>query len=108
MVENDKKKRYQWPMGRVLEVMPSSDGEVRVVKIKTKNGCIVRSLRRLYPLEMSQVSSKPTTYIERPIYQFKSNQSNEVSSEEENEEIEVKTRSGRKVKKPVRYTSRSK
>lgn len=34
LVENDKKKRYQWPMGRVMEIFPSSDGEIRVAKIK--------------------------------------------------------------------------
>ncbi len=108
LVENDKKKRYQWPMGRVLEIIISPDGETRIVKVKTKTGCINRPLRRLFPLEMSQSSSRPETEVEQKDNQFESIQSvhKEVSSDEEDEmDGTIRTRSGRKVKKPARYTN---
>lgn len=97
LVEDGNKKRYLWPMGRILEVMTSSDGIARVARIKTKNGCINRPLQRLYPLEMSQSSSKPE--ICKDILNER-NPRNETTEELTDERT---TRSGRVIKRPKIY-----
>ena len=43
--------RGQWPLGRVLEVMPGADGLVRRVRIKTMTRELVRSTDKLCLLE---------------------------------------------------------
>lgn len=106
LIGSDNKKRYQWPMGRVLEIMPSSDGIVRMAKIKTKTGCINRPLPKLYPLEMSQSNSRPEVHDEIKAAQLNKKKIElEEESEEDVSEIEAETttRSGRKIKKPIRY-----
>ncbi|XP_035213654.1 uncharacterized protein LOC118187522 [Stegodyphus dumicola] len=45
-------KRVNWPIARVQELCTSRDGRVRVVKVKTRNGILIRPVRKLYPLEV--------------------------------------------------------
>ena len=42
--------RGEWPLGRVIEVLPGADGLVRVVKVKAKGKVYVRPVHRLCPL----------------------------------------------------------
>lgn len=49
----DNKKRLEWPMGRVEEVMQGRDGQVRVARLKTQGGELLRPVQRLYPLEIN-------------------------------------------------------
>jgi len=53
LVGSDGKKRFEWPLGRIIELFPGKDGKTRVVKVKTKNGVYLRPIQRLYPLEVS-------------------------------------------------------
>ncbi|GFT70027.1 DUF5641 domain-containing protein [Nephila pilipes] len=53
LIEDDSKKRLLWPMAKVLEVYPGKDNTVRVVRVKTQSGEIVRPVRRIYPLEIN-------------------------------------------------------
>ena len=46
--------RGNWPLGRVLEVYPGTDGRVRVVKVQVGQGALVRSVTKLSPLECDQ------------------------------------------------------
>lgn len=103
LVGADNKKRYQWPIARVEEVILSPDDEVRTAKLRTRAGCIIRPLQRLYPLEMSQSNSRPDKIN---VVKSKEPVSSDVVSEPEEEEEEDKatvTRSGRISKKPCRY-----
>ncbi|KAF8766372.1 hypothetical protein HNY73_019438 [Argiope bruennichi] len=56
-----------WPMAKLLEVYPGKDKNVRVMRLKTPRGEIVRPVRRIYPLEIkctedeSSLSEKPLT-----------------------------------------------
>ena len=43
--------RSHWPLGRIIEVHPGSDGLVRVVKVKCKQQELIRSVTRLCLLE---------------------------------------------------------
>lgn len=53
LVGQDNQKRISWPLARVMEIYPSKDGLVRVVKIKTKSGFLIRPVQRLYRLEIA-------------------------------------------------------
>ncbi|GFU79066.1 integrase catalytic domain-containing protein [Trichonephila clavipes] len=43
-------KTLDWPMGRILEVFPGSDGLVRVVNVKTSTGILKRAITKVVPL----------------------------------------------------------
>ena len=43
--------RSHWPLGKILNTYPDSDGLLRVVKIKTPNGKLIRSSRSICVLE---------------------------------------------------------
>ncbi|KAJ8951485.1 hypothetical protein NQ318_000180, partial [Aromia moschata] len=51
LIGSDHQKRLDWPLGRVSEVIPGKDGLVRLVKVDTTNGQLLRPLQRIYPLE---------------------------------------------------------
>ncbi|XP_071035401.1 uncharacterized protein [Parasteatoda tepidariorum] len=42
IIENDSKKRTLWPLAKVMEVYPGKDGKVRVVKLKTSSGELLK------------------------------------------------------------------
>ena len=49
---NDGLPRLQWKLGIIQELIPSLDGIVRSVKLKTLNGIQLRPITKLYPLEL--------------------------------------------------------
>ena len=44
--------RAHWPLGRVIEVYPGKDGQVRSVKLQVGDKQLVRPVIRLCPLEL--------------------------------------------------------
>lgn len=52
LIGNDCTKRIEWPLGRVVELFPGKDGIVRVVRLITAKGQLVRPVQRLYYLEV--------------------------------------------------------
>uniref|UniRef100_A0A914DBM0 DUF5641 domain-containing protein n=1 Tax=Acrobeloides nanus TaxID=290746 RepID=A0A914DBM0_9BILA len=49
--------RGTWKLGRIIELQPGADQEVRVAKVKTPNGHVLtRSVDHLYPLEISEIT----------------------------------------------------
>lgn len=71
LIEMDHKKRFDWPTGRIVELIPGRDKKIRVARVqlphdyevvqvnnklqvkKVKMGpLLTRALERLYPLEM--------------------------------------------------------
>ncbi|GBM71929.1 hypothetical protein AVEN_163084-1 [Araneus ventricosus] len=46
-------KRINWPLGKVVQLIEGKDGVVRLVKIRTKQGDLLRTIQGLYPLEVS-------------------------------------------------------
>ena len=78
------KKRPYWHLGRVLEVIPGSDGKVRSVKLKRADGDIAHhSLNHLYPMELAlthdHVATSPVRSSDQDLVQ-----NNLVVSPEEN------------------------
>ncbi|GFS77776.1 DUF5641 domain-containing protein [Nephila pilipes] len=49
LIGTDDKKRL---LGRVLELFPGKDGIIRLVKLRTEKGNVLRPIQRLYPLEL--------------------------------------------------------
>jgi len=52
LIENNCTKRCNWPLGRVIETFPGKDGVIRVVRLVTKSGQLVRPIQKLYSLEV--------------------------------------------------------
>lgn len=46
-------KRIKWPLGKVVQLIEGKDGIVRLVKVRTRQGDLLRPIQRLYPLEVS-------------------------------------------------------
>jgi len=52
LIGNDCTKRIEWPLGRVIELFPGKDGIVRVVRLLTAKGRLVRPVQKLCYLEV--------------------------------------------------------
>ncbi|GFX18780.1 integrase catalytic domain-containing protein [Trichonephila clavipes] len=50
LLKDPNTKPLDWPMGRILEVFPGSDGLVRVVNVKTSTGILKRAIKKVVPL----------------------------------------------------------
>ncbi|GBM30072.1 hypothetical protein AVEN_89888-1 [Araneus ventricosus] len=53
LIGDDSKKRLNWPLAIIMEVLSGRDGKVRTVKVKTQFGVTTRPVQRIYPLELS-------------------------------------------------------
>ncbi|KAJ8970521.1 hypothetical protein NQ317_007515 [Molorchus minor] len=47
LIGNDFRKRIEWPIRRVVDVMPRKDGCVRLVRVRTSRGELLRPIQRL-------------------------------------------------------------
>ena len=90
LVGCDNRKRLEWPLARVLAVFPGKDGHVRVARLQTSSGTLIRPVQRLFPLEVSS-PREASTLLETK---------NSVS---DGKVSPVVTRSGREVKEPNRF-----
>ena len=52
LIKGDLRNRGKWNIGIVETIMPSRDGVIRGVRLKTKNGYLERAVQHLYPLEL--------------------------------------------------------
>ncbi len=107
---DDKKKRLEWNLAKIIDLFPGKDNESRVARIKTATGELTRPFQRLVPLEVkasdTQFYDKPEV-IKRIIKQQKEKKTPEVTKFKKstiiNDEKEIVTRSGRKIKTPLRF-----
>ncbi|XP_065061287.1 uncharacterized protein LOC135688384 [Rhopilema esculentum] len=63
VILNDKVKRQQWKLGKILKVYPGKDNIVRAADVKTTDSAgrsiiLKRSITHLYPLEVREDSEK--------------------------------------------------
>jgi hypothetical protein len=101
-VATDNRKRLEWPLGRILELLPGKDGKVRVGKVKTSSGVLLRPLQRLFPMEVSTADSIPGESVSAKIKSEKA-KVNDLDQIQVEDASVVRTRRGRLVKKPARY-----
>ncbi|ERL87482.1 hypothetical protein D910_04874 [Dendroctonus ponderosae] len=52
VLKNDNLPPCRWLLGRIIEVHPGLDGEVRVVSVKTQHGTFEPAISKVYPLPM--------------------------------------------------------
>ena len=52
LIGTENSKRADWPLAVVEEFIPSGDGKVRLVKLRTASGILLRPVQRIYPLEI--------------------------------------------------------
>jgi hypothetical protein len=52
--------RIAWQLGRISEVHPGIDNQIRSVKVKTSQGILTRPVTRLYPLETKGIEVQET------------------------------------------------
>ncbi|UYV80611.1 hypothetical protein LAZ67_19000984 [Cordylochernes scorpioides] len=52
VIGSDLRKRTEWPLGRIIELYPGKDDIVRVAKLKTGGGIVIRPVQRLCPMEL--------------------------------------------------------
>ncbi|XP_055623250.1 uncharacterized protein LOC129766687 [Toxorhynchites rutilus septentrionalis] len=62
----DNQPPLQWPLARITELHPGSDGVVRVVTVKTRNGTYRRPVNKICPLPGEDVDQKT-----KPLVQWK-------------------------------------
>ncbi|GBL92775.1 hypothetical protein AVEN_161746-1 [Araneus ventricosus] len=108
LIGDDVKKRLQWPLARVIVLIPGKDGLVRTVKLKTQSSTLIHPIQRVFPLEINgnDLTSLP----------FQKVQLTELSVNSLNPETSVKSpipdpskanqpqvsRCGRAIKRPKR------
>ncbi|GFY63176.1 integrase catalytic domain-containing protein [Trichonephila inaurata madagascariensis] len=54
VVENSLKNLTLWSLARVIQLIPGKDGHIRVARVKTETGELVRPVQRLYNLELQE------------------------------------------------------
>lgn len=58
LIGDDTHKRIDWPLARVMDMIPGRNGNCRVFILKTQKGTLKRLIQRLYMLEISQKTGK--------------------------------------------------
>lgn len=96
LVGSDNQKRLQWPMAKIVELFPGKDNEIRVARVKTQGGFLVRPLQRLYPLEMSSQEAFPLVPVPLPVPAAEAVKMPEIKSDS-------RSRFGRKIVVPDRF-----
>ncbi|GFR05997.1 integrase catalytic domain-containing protein, partial [Trichonephila clavata] len=73
LIGSDNVKCNDWPLRVVIKLLPGKDGINRLVRLRTAKGELLRSVQRIFPLEISKETFRDDV---------------------------LKTKSGRTVKKP--------
>ena len=61
LIVDNSQPRGSWPMGKVEQTMPDSQGQVRVVKVRTKSGMFVRPVSKL--ITLFECDQAPATVV---------------------------------------------
>lgn len=122
LISNENQKRALWPIAKVVELIPSKDGIIRVAKVKTAKGLLQRPVKLLVPLEVRanediSILGIPEKYkeeiakVQPPVTESKQKKKpkSKVTKKEQTctmvrvEEPKKVTRSGRMVKTVHRF-----
>lgn len=108
LIGNDHSKRLEWPLGKVVEVMRGHDGKIRLVRLKTQHGLLLRPIQRLYPMEATSEAfdiqkTEQETNTSSCESEVEVSQGDEGSSTTVPKAEDYITRFGRKICVPVRF-----
>jgi hypothetical protein len=97
-VENNK--RIDWPLAVVEELIPGRDGEMRLVRLRTASGVLLRPIQRVHPLEIHEGELRRPDQM--PAKRAQEMQETVASLEKDSglKGMRVQTRSGREIKFP--------
>ncbi|CAG7815247.1 unnamed protein product, partial [Allacma fusca] len=104
LVGSDNQRRLNWPLGKVLELIPGPDGNVRVVRVQTASGEILRPVQRIYPSEVSSLEEVNAEAVELVREEDKVDNCRGKLLVPKVPAKEIRTRSGRVIKAPVKYS----
>ncbi|XP_035230936.1 uncharacterized protein LOC118202838 [Stegodyphus dumicola] len=62
LIGSNDKRRLNWPLGKIIQLFPGTDGESRRARIKVQNGEVIRVVQNLYPLELSTAEQLPSKF----------------------------------------------
>ena len=115
LISEENMPRRTWPLGRIVELFPGSDGLIRTVRVKTSRGVYTRPVQKLHlyesydnnlseqpdPAEAStQASDNPVDSEVPPIATV--DPLRDPVASQGGEDVVTTTRTGRLVKKPDR------
>ncbi|GFY72607.1 integrase catalytic domain-containing protein [Trichonephila inaurata madagascariensis] len=93
-IGDDVKKRLQWSLARIIELIPGKDRIVRTVRVKTQHSVFVRPIQRIFPLEAS--GSDFQELLKPPADSSMKTLNNDVN-------LPQVSRFGREIKRPNRH-----
>ncbi|KAG8175501.1 hypothetical protein JTE90_009135 [Oedothorax gibbosus] len=96
----DNVKRMDWPLGRVIEIIPGKDNVNRLVRLQTASSQLLRPIQRIFPLEVS--SSWCKSFVSDVSCAFKMPDNIPSPSSEVPDSVPYKTSRGRVIKVPQR------
>jgi hypothetical protein len=102
----EKSKRIDWPLAVVEELIPGRDGEVRLVKLRTASGVLLRPIQRVYPLEMHEEEPlRPDQMSAEMAQETQETQETVASLEKDSgaKGVRGQTRSGREIKNKTSF-----
>jgi hypothetical protein len=96
-VENSK--RRHWPLAVIEELIPGRDGEVRLARLRTASGVLLRPVERVYPLEIHEEEPRG------PDQMAQKTQETVASPEKDSgtKGVKVQARTGREIKLPSQF-----
>ncbi|KAJ8909412.1 hypothetical protein NQ315_017031 [Exocentrus adspersus] len=106
LIGDDHTKRMDWPLARVVEILPGKDQRIRLVKVETAKGQLLRPVQRLYCLECVDASAlnqeeSESAGVSGNKNKVPENECAEVSGNKSR--VPVVTRSGRVSVPPSRF-----
>jgi len=101
LLGNDNKKRYDWVLSKIIELLPGKDGKVCLARVKAARKVVLAPIQLLYPLEVTSYKAKIEEDMER--VELSEKDKPEVQDQGFNEPVILRTRYGRQIKAPSRY-----
>ncbi|GFQ64862.1 DUF5641 domain-containing protein [Trichonephila clavata] len=98
LIGDDNKKRFSWPIAKIIELIPGRDGEFRTVRVKTQHGTVIRPVQRIFPLGVQAITNNDKDLKEESSYVKCTKLENVLNNN--NVIVKKYTSSGRLVKEP--------
>lgn len=56
LLKEDNMRPLEWPLAKIVEILPSRDHKIRVVKVKIKDGIFTRNITKICPLPIDETN----------------------------------------------------
>jgi hypothetical protein len=102
-LEVENSKRIDWPLAVIEELIPGRDGEVRLVRLRTASGVLLRPIQRVYPLEMYDEELRRPDQMSAEMAQETQETVTSLEKDSGSKGVRGQTKSGREIKLPSRF-----